>query len=84
VVGEPGSDDAKWPWCLLFMFLLLPLIIWFLCPEGSRCVPLSRSGGLTCAHRLVHTCGRPVLSQRCLGIEHCGTGSAPGTDPSTT
>jgi hypothetical protein len=25
----------------------------FLCPEGSRRVPLSSIGGLTCAHRLV-------------------------------
>ena len=51
----------------------------FLFPEGSRWVPLSRSGGLTCAHRLVSTPGRPALSWRWyLGMEHCGTGLALG------
>jgi hypothetical protein len=28
VVVELGSDDAKLPWFLLFMFLPLPLAIW--------------------------------------------------------
>jgi hypothetical protein len=28
VVGEMGSDDAKWHWFLLLMFLCLPLTIW--------------------------------------------------------
>jgi hypothetical protein len=28
---------------------------WFLCPEGSGWIPLSRNGGLTCTHRLVCT-----------------------------
>jgi len=28
VVGELGSDDAKWPWLLLLKFLYLPLTIW--------------------------------------------------------
>jgi len=27
VVGELGSDDAKWPWFLLLRFLSLPLAI---------------------------------------------------------
>jgi len=28
VVGELGSEDAKWPWFLLLRFLHLPLAIW--------------------------------------------------------
>ena len=42
--------------------ILLQAAPWFLCPEGLRQVPLCRSGGLTCAHRHVHTPGRPALS----------------------
>jgi hypothetical protein len=34
----------------------------FLCPEGPRWVPLSRSGDLTCAHSLVNIPGIPALS----------------------
>jgi hypothetical protein len=41
---------------------------------------LSRSVGLSCAHRLVSAPGRPALSQWYLDMELCGTGSAPGTD----
>jgi hypothetical protein len=52
----------------------------FLCPEGSVQAPWNRSCSLTCAHMLVFTPGRPALSQSYLGIEHCGTGSALGTD----
>jgi hypothetical protein len=33
--------------------LLFHVAPWFQCPEGSWQVPLSSSGGLTCAHRLV-------------------------------
>jgi hypothetical protein len=47
-----------------------------LCPKASGKVPLSRSGGLTCAHRHVATLGRPAFSWWNLGMEHCGTGSA--------
>jgi hypothetical protein len=50
----------------------------FLCPGGSGQVPWSRSGGPTCAHRCVSTPGRPALSWCYLGMESCGTGSAPG------
>ena len=50
-----------------------------LCSDSSGCVPLSRSGGLTCPHKLVSTSRRPVLSRQYLGMECCGTGSAPGT-----
>ena len=32
-----------------------------------------RSGGLTCAHRLVITPGRPGLSMKYLGLESCDT-----------
>jgi hypothetical protein len=28
MVGELSSDDAKYPWFLLLMFLPLPLAIW--------------------------------------------------------
>jgi hypothetical protein len=44
-------------------------------PEGSGRVPWSRSSGLTCAHRHVHTPGRPDVSWQYLGIEHGGMGS---------
>ena len=53
---------------------------WFMCLEGSRWVPLSSSGGLTCAYRLICTPGRLALSMLFLGMENCGTGSAPGAD----
>lgn len=46
-------------------------------------LPLSRSGGLTGAHRLAHTSGRPALSQRYLGMECCATVSAPLSDLSS-
>ena len=50
----------------------------FLCPEGSRRVPLSSSDGFTCAHRLVCTPRRLALSQCYLGMEPCGRGSTLG------
>ena len=50
----------------------------FLCAEGSRWVHQSRSGGLTCDHRLVSIPGRPALWQY-LGMQCCGTGFALGT-----
>jgi hypothetical protein len=28
VLGEPGSDDANYPWFLLLMLLCLPFTIW--------------------------------------------------------
>lgn len=34
----------------------------FLCPKGLRQVTLSRSSGLTCVHRFVHTPGRLAIS----------------------
>ena len=52
----------------------------FLCPEGSRRVPLSSSDGSTCTHRLVCTPGRLDLSWCHLGMEPCGRGSAPGAE----
>jgi hypothetical protein len=51
----------------------------FLCPEVYGPVPLSRSGGPNCAHRLVCTPERPSLSWRYLGMPCCGTGSALGS-----
>jgi hypothetical protein len=54
---------------------------WFLCPEGSQWVPLSRNVGLTCAHKCFHTPQRWALSPRWyLVMKCCGTGSAPGAD----
>ena len=52
---------------------------WSLCPKGSSQVPLSRSGGLTCANRCVHNPRRQAVSWRYAGMEHCGIGLAPGT-----
>jgi hypothetical protein len=51
-----------------------------LCPEASRWISQNRSGGPTCAHKCVSTCGRTALFQGDPGMETCGTGSAPGTD----
>lgn len=52
---------------------------WFLCPEGSRQVPQSRSSDLICVLMYVSTFGIPAFSQQDLGSENCGTGSVPGT-----
>ena len=41
---------------------------------------LSRSSGLNCADKCVGTHGRPALSWWYLGMECCGTGSAPDAD----
>jgi hypothetical protein len=57
--------------------ILLQADFQFLCPDGSRQVPLRRSGGLTCVHRVVYTPGRPAFSLWYLDMDHCGTGSAP-------
>ena len=65
-VPVPGGSLVPMPWRL-----------W----EGpSWARNLSRSGGLTCAHRCVSTPGKPALSWWYLGMEHCGTGSAPAAD----
>ena len=40
----------------------------FLCPEGSGCVPWSRSVGFTCVLSCVSTPRRPSLSLRDWGI----------------
>jgi hypothetical protein len=52
----------------------------FLCPEGSGWVPLSRSSGLTCAHRHVWVSWRSALFLCYLGMVRCGTGIALGAD----
>jgi hypothetical protein len=44
----------------------------FLCPECSGWVPLSRSGGLTCAYRYVNIPGRLTLSRCYLDMEPYG------------
>jgi hypothetical protein len=67
----PGAETGR---------ILSQAAPWFLCPEGSRQIPLSSSGGLTCVHRPVSTPGRPALSRHYLGMEHWATGSALGTD----
>ena len=50
----------------------------FLCPESSRPVLLSSSGGLTCLHRTVCTPERLAPSGHYLGMEHCARGSGNG------
>ena len=66
-----GSIDGN------FKDLVVPMS-WWLRDGPSWARNLSRSGGLTCAHRCVSTSGRPALSQRDSGTESCGTGTAPG------
>ena len=51
-------------------------VSWWLWAGPSWARNLSRSGGLTCAHRCVSTPGRPALSWQYLGMEICGTGWA--------
>ena len=69
VMGELGSDDAKYPWFLWHMFwpyfhLVISGVSWSCClslwlvPSASLCV---------------HTPGKPVLSGMNLGIESCVT-----------
>lgn len=41
---------------------------------------MNRSGGLTCVLRCVSTPWNPALPCQDLGMEICGTGSAPGAD----
>jgi hypothetical protein len=60
-----GSIDGN------FKDLVVPMS-WWLRDGPSWARNLSRSGGLTCAHRCVSTAGRPTPS--------CDTGLAPGTD----
>jgi hypothetical protein len=52
---------------------------WFLCPEGSGQGPGTRTGGPTCVPWLVSASGRSSLSSWYLDMEHCDTGSTPGT-----
>jgi hypothetical protein len=54
--------------------------LWWLCKDPSWAKNLNKCGDLTCAHRCVHTPGRPALSRWYLDMEHWGTGSAPGAD----
>jgi hypothetical protein len=53
-------------------------VSWWLWAGLSWARNLTRSGGLTCAHRCASTPGRPVLSQLYFGVDHCGSGSALG------
>ena len=74
VQTQTGSNPV--PGCSL-----VPMSWWLLggvCPFWDR--NLSRSGGLTYAHRCVSTPGREALSQWYLAMKHCGTGSASGAD----
>ena len=58
--------------------VLLQAALWFLCPEGSWWVLLSRSVCLTCVHRHVCPPGRLALSWWYLGMKCCDTSSALG------
>ena len=91
LMGDQLSPGGIWVWSAESQDQLLahtetgsilsPAVPWFMCPEGSWWVYLNRSGGLMCAHRLVSTPGRFALSLLWyLGIECCGTGTAPGAD----
>jgi hypothetical protein len=58
----------------------LVLMSWWLWAGPSWVRNLNQTSGLTCAHRCVSTSERPSLSWWYLGMENCGTGSAPGAD----
>jgi hypothetical protein len=55
-------------------------VSWWLWAGASWARNLNSSAGLMCAYRCVSTSESPVFSQRYLGMEHCGTGSALGAD----
>jgi hypothetical protein len=58
--------------------LLSQAVPWFLCPEGSGCVPLSSNGDPIFTHRPVCTPRRLAPSWHYLIMEHCGRGSVTG------
>jgi hypothetical protein len=71
--GSPlGYRKDLVPWCSLV------LVFWWLWVGPSWARNLNRNVGLIYAYRCVSTPGRPALSQWYLGMECCGTGSAPG------
>ena len=56
-------------------FSMVPVSCWlWVGPSWTR--NLSKTVGLTCAHRCVSTPGRPGFSWKDLGMESGGTGSA--------
>jgi hypothetical protein len=64
------------------MSLAIP---WLLCSDGSGRVLMGQDfeqkwWSYLCS-QMYSIPGRPTLSHTYLGMEHCGTGSAPGTDP---
>jgi hypothetical protein len=71
VVGKLSSDESKWPWFLLLIFLPLLLTICL-----SLVVPnLAVSDcGLSLLQACVSIPGRPILSGRNLGMDSCVTG----------
>ena len=88
VLGDQLSPGSIWVWRAVAQGqfqaqtetrrILSQAASQFLCPEVSGQVTQRRSGGLTCAHRLMSTPERPALSQWYSDIECHGTGSAPG------
>jgi hypothetical protein len=60
-VSSRVQTETRW-----ILFLAFPR---FLCPDGPRWVPQSRSGDLTCAFRCVNTPVRLALSQWDLGMK---------------
>jgi hypothetical protein len=93
LLGDQFSPGGTWVWRAVAQHQLrvadgnwkdpvssssLVLVSWWLWSGPSWARNLSTSGGFTCAHRCVGSPGRPALSQQYLGMEHCGTWSAPG------
>lgn len=70
--GTDGNQKNSVPTCSL-----VP-VPWYLWSGPSWTRNLNKCDSLTFAHRFASTPGRPALSQGYLGIEHCGTGPAPG------
>jgi hypothetical protein len=76
--GQLQDADGNWK-DPVPSYSMVP-VSWWLLVSPSWARNLSRSGGLTCAHRCFYTPRRPALSQRYLGMEHSGTGSPLGAD----
>jgi len=77
LVGELGSDDAKWPWLLLLRFLPMPLDIWL--PLVLAGLAVSVSGLPSCKLVCQHSWETSSLPAG-FGYKELWTGSVPGAD----
>ena len=81
--GMESCSTGSAPGCRWTLEITCPrcsLVSWWLWVGSSWARILSTSYGLRCAHSCVCTLGRLALSWRNFGMEHCGTGSAMGSE----